>query len=54
MDPLFFGMSVNLVDKGDRFLVTVEAVAVVELTIACSGCIWRSLILALPMFYDKN
>jgi hypothetical protein len=43
-------MLVNLVDNGDRFLVKVEAVAVVELTIACSGCNWRSLILALPRF----
>jgi hypothetical protein len=36
----FFGMLVNVVDKGDRFLVTVDAVAVVQLTVACSGRIW--------------
>jgi hypothetical protein len=42
-------MLVNLVDKGDRFVVTVDAGAVVESTIACSGCTWCSLILALPM-----
>jgi hypothetical protein len=30
-------MLVNLVDNGDRFLVTVDTVAVVELIIACSG-----------------
>jgi hypothetical protein len=37
-------MLANLVDKGDGLLVTVDAVAVVELTLARSGCSWRSLI----------
>jgi hypothetical protein len=30
-----FRMLVNLVDNGDGFLVTVDAVAVVDLTITC-------------------
>jgi hypothetical protein len=49
VDMFFLGCLVNLVDTGDRFLVTVDAGAVVELTVACSGCTWRSSILALPM-----
>jgi hypothetical protein len=43
-------MLINLVDNGYRFLVTVDAVAVVELTTACSGCTWCRLILELSMF----
>jgi hypothetical protein len=39
-----FGVLVNVVDKGYRFQVSVDAVAVVELNIA-----WRGLILALRM-----
>jgi hypothetical protein len=53
-DPLFFGGGGelgNLVDNGDWFLVTVDAVAVVELANVCCGCTWRSLILALLMFF---
>jgi hypothetical protein len=42
-----FRMLVNFVDNGDGFLVTVDAVGVVELTIVCSGCTWRGLILVL-------
>jgi hypothetical protein len=45
-----FRMLVNLVDNSDRCLVTVDAVAVVELTITYSGSSWRGLILALSMF----
>jgi hypothetical protein len=31
-DPLLFGILVNLLDKADGFLVTFDAVAVIELT----------------------
>jgi hypothetical protein len=37
-----FRILVNLVDNGDRCLVTVAAVAVVEVSIACSSP-WRGL-----------
>jgi hypothetical protein len=47
---VFLSMLANFVDNNDRFLVMVDSVAVVELTIACSGCTWRSLISALSMF----
>jgi hypothetical protein len=45
-----FKMLVITVHSGDRFLVTVETVAVVKLTTTCSGCTWRTLILVLSMF----
>jgi hypothetical protein len=41
-----FRILVNLVDNGDKFLVTVHVIAVLELIIACSDCSWRGLILA--------
>jgi hypothetical protein len=39
-----FRMLVYLVDNGDGFLVTVDAVAVVELTTACSGCTFQFIV----------
>jgi hypothetical protein len=45
-----FRMLVNLVNNDDRFLVSVEATAAVELTVAYSGSTWLSLLLALSMF----
>jgi hypothetical protein len=45
-----FRILVNLVDNGDRFLVTVDVVAVAELTILCCVCSWSGLFVVQLMF----